>query len=152
MSALAKIPETAVQPDVESGLRFLKKSVARELATLPERDDIVRECLAVVNAEAPASPQSFAVTLERLALHYPENRLTPAEQKLLLKDWRRLMGHLPSDILAAAADTYIMSAQRFFPTPGQLNTVAERLWQMRKLLAKRARETLDLIEAGRKAA
>lgn len=100
----------------------------------------------MLNAETPATPESFAVTLERLALHYPENRLSPAEQKMLLKDWRRLMGHLPADILAAAADTYIMSAQRFFPTPGQLNTVAEKLWQMRKLLAKRARDTLSLLE------
>lgn len=146
MTALTKIPETTVQPVVESGLRFLPKSVARELAALPERDEVARECIAVVRAEAPASPEAFAVTLERLALHYPENRLTPAEQKLLLKDWRRLMGHLPADILAAAADTYIMSSQRFFPTPGQLNAVAERLWQMRKLLAERARATLALME------
>lgn len=64
---------------------------------------------------------------------------------MLLKDWRRLMGRLQVDILAAAADTYIMSAQRFFPTPGQLHTVAEKLWQMRKLLAKHARDTLSLI-------
>jgi hypothetical protein len=78
-------------------------------------------------------------------LHYPENRLTPGEQKMLLKDWRRLMGHLPADILAAAADNYIMSAQRFFPTPGQLNAVAERLWALRRKLADRARNTLDLM-------
>lgn len=114
---------------------------------MPERDDVARECLAVLHADKPAAPESFAVTLERLALHYPENRLSPGEQKMLLKDWRRLMGHLPADILAAAADNYIMSAQRFFPTPGQLNVVAERLWAMRKALAKRARDTLELINA-----
>lgn len=147
MTALAKIPETTVKPAVESGLKYLPKSVARELAALPDRDDVARECVAVLQAETPAAPEAFAVTLERLALHYPENRLTPGEQKMLLKDWRRLMGHLPADILAAAADNYIMSAQRFFPTPGQLNVVAERLWQMRKALAKRARDTLDLIHA-----
>jgi hypothetical protein len=125
--------------------------VARELATLPERAELVAECRAVLAAEAPAAPEAFAVILERLALHYPENRLEPAEQKLLLKDWRRLMGHLPADILAAAADTYVMSPARFFPTPGQLNAVASKLWAMRKLLAQRARDTLELIEQERAA-
>lgn len=107
---------------------------------------MVRECEAVLRAETPAQPEAFAMIIERLALHYPENRLSPPEQKLLLKDWRRLMGHLPADILSAAADNYVMSASRFFPTPGQLNAVAERLWSTRKLLAERARDTLALIQ------
>lgn len=109
---------------------------------------MVRECQSIIRAGSPAQPEAFAVTIERLALHYPENRLSPAEQRLLLKDWRRLMGHLPADILAAAADAYIMSAARFFPTPGQLNAIAEKAWGARKLLAQRAKDALALMELG----
>ena len=108
---------------------------------------MVRECQAIVAAERPASPQQFALIIEKLALHYPENKLTPAEQKLILQDWRRLMGELPADILQAAVDAYVMSPARFFPTPGQLYAVAEKIWSYRKLLAGRARETLSIIQA-----
>lgn len=131
---------------VESGLKFLPKSVARDLASLPDRAEVVAECQAVIAAERPARPDQFAIVLEKLALHYPENRLSPGEQKLVLQDWRRLMGHLPADILQAAADAYVMSPARFFPTPGQLHAQADKLWGVRKILAQRARDTLELIQ------
>jgi hypothetical protein len=99
----------------------------------------------VIAAEAPAEPAQFAVTLERLWLHYPEHRLSPQEQRLVIQDWRRLMGHLPADILQAAADAYVMSPARFAPTPGQLNALADKLWSYRKALVSRAREAIALI-------
>lgn len=121
--------------------------MARDLAAAPERGEVVRECQQVLAAEKPAQPEQFAVILEKLSLHYPENRLSPAEQKLVVQDWRRLLGHLPADILQAAADAYVMSSARFMPTPGQLYAVAEKLWGYRKCLAERARETLAAIQA-----
>lgn len=103
---------------------------------------MLRECRDVVAAEAPAQPEVFALILARMALHFPENRLSPQEQKLVLKDWRRLLGDMPADILEATADAYVMSPARFFPTPGQFNAVAGPMWQYRKALARRAREAL----------
>lgn len=120
---------------------------ARELAALPERDAVAAECRAVLRATRPAPAAAFAVILERLALHYPENRLTTAEQALVLKDWRRLAGHLPGPVLAAAADAWVASPARFFPTPGQLMALAEPMWSWRRALAERARQTLALIDA-----
>jgi hypothetical protein len=125
----------------------LPKNVARQLASAIDRDAVVRECRSILAAETPARPEQFALILEKLALHYPENKLSPAEQKLILQDWRRLMGELPPDILQAAVDAYVMSPARFFPTPGQLYTVADKIWSYRKLLARRAREALALIAA-----
>lgn len=95
----------------------------------------------------PTSLPEFAVIVERMWLHYPESRLPETERILVAEDWRRLMGHLPADILQAAADAYVMSPARFSPTPGQLSAVAEKAWSYRKLLAGRARETLALIGA-----
>lgn len=141
-----QLPQAA-PPAVECGLKFLPKSVARQLAAAPERDDVIRECRAVIMAEAPAPAEQFALIIEKLALHYPESRLSTQEHKLVVQDWRRLLGELPPDILQAAADAYVMSPARFFPTPGQLLAVAEKLWSYRKCLASRARETLALIEA-----
>lgn len=106
---------------------------------------MVHECRQIIAAEQPARPDQFALILEKLSLHYPESKLTPAERKLVLQDWRRLMGDLPPDILQAAVDAYVMSPARFFPTPGQLYAAADKIWSYRKLLARRARETLELI-------
>ena len=132
-------------PAVESGLTYLPRSVARQLSQAPNRDAIIAECRTVLSAEKPAEPEAFALTVERLALHYPENKLTPQERKHVLKDWRRLMGHLPADILGAAVDAYVMTAARFFPTPGQLDAIASPMWAYRQALARRAGETLNLM-------
>jgi hypothetical protein len=128
------------------GLKFLPRTVARELACLPERDEVRRECQAMIRAAEPAHRNEFALLIERLALHYPENRLSAQEQKLVNEDWLRLLGHLPPDILRASVDRYVMSPARFFPTPGQLFALAEGAMGTREILAKRARETLQLLE------
>lgn len=116
------------------------------LATLPERDDVIRECRAVRHAEKPTTPVEFATILAKFVLHYPENRLSPEEQRVVLQDWRRLLADLPADILQSACDAYLMSGARWFPTPGQLFKVAEANWTYRKRLSDRAGETLALIE------
>lgn len=145
MNDLTVLP-TPAPLSVESGLTLLPKSVARELAALPERGDVIRECRAILAAEAPANVEAFGVILEKFGLHYPESRLEAPEHRLVMQDWRRLLGHLPPDILQAACDAYLMSPARFFPTPGQLNALAEKLWAYRRMLASRARQTLDLIQ------
>lgn len=140
-------PPQAAPPAVESGLRLLPKSGALALADHPDRDAVVRECLDVIAAEKPAGVEAFALILERFALHFPENRLSPEEQRLVLEDWRRLMGDLPADILQSACDAYIMSPSRWFPTPGQLYAVGKQNWEYRKALARRASDTLGIIRS-----
>ena len=120
--------------------------MARELVSLPQRDEVVRECQAVIAAAQPAPLDAFAIAVERLALHYPESRLTPQESRMVLADWRRLLGHLPADIMAAGVDAYVMSPARFFPTPGQFAALVESPWQIRQILAKRAKNALDLMQ------
>lgn len=118
----------------------------RELAASPDRNQVLAECRLALDAARPAAQGQFAVILEKLWLHYPENRLTPAEQKQVKQDWWRLMGHLPADILQAAADAYVLSPARFAPTPGQLLALVAKPMGYRKALADRARETMDLIQ------
>lgn len=142
-------PPTAVPTVVEHGLRYLPTNPARLLVELPDRAALLAECRLVTAATVAADPAAFAVQVERLALHYPENRLSREEQVVLLRDWRRLLGHLPLDILAASVDLYILSPARFFPTPGQFNEIADGMWRLRKMLADRAREVLAIVEGGR---
>lgn len=144
MSQLTEISPTEAL-DVESGLKFLPKSAARALAESPQRQEIVVECRRVIAAEHPASAEEFALIIERLWLHYPEHRLGEREQKLILQDWRRLMGDLPADLLRAAADAYLLSPARFAPTPGQLMATVRERWGYRLCLARRAKEILGLI-------
>ena len=146
MSELTVInPPQAATPAVESGLRLLPKSGAWALAEHPDRGAVLRECREVIAAEPAASIETFALILERFALHFPENRLSPEEQRLVLGDWRRLMGDLPADILQSACDAYIMSPARWFPTPGQLYAVGKQNWEYRKALVNRARDTLRIM-------
>jgi hypothetical protein len=131
---------------VESGLTLLpKKPVSQLVDDLRNRPEILAECRAVIAAETPTPIEQFAVIVERLALHYPENKLSVQERKAAMQDWRRLLGHLPADILGAAADAYLMSPARFFPTPGQLNELAEPMWRYREALVKRANDVLALV-------
>ena len=115
---------------------------------MSDRSPVLAECQEIIDAARPATAEQFALIVERFALHYPEAKLTPQERKLVMRDWLRLLGHLPADMLEAAADAYVMSPARFFPTPGQFNAVIERAWNYRQALARRARETLDLMGFG----
>lgn len=86
------------------------------------------------------------MTFERLAVHFPESKLSPKERIVVKRDWLRLLGHIPADILANACDAYLMSGARFFPTPGQINVIAEPAAKYRHALANRARDTLAAIK------
>lgn len=147
MTQLPAIVSPAPEPRAElSGLMFLPKAVPRDLAASADRNRVLAECRTALDATRPATQTQFAVILEKLWLHYPEHRLDAAEQKLVKQDWWRLMGHLPADILQAAADAYVLSPARFAPTPGQLLALVVKPMSYRKALADRARETLELIQ------
>jgi hypothetical protein len=106
------------------------------------------ECQAIIWANTPSPPQAFALAFERLAIHYPESKLTQEEQTVQRGDWLRLLGHIPADIFSSACDAYLMSPARFFPTPGQIAQIAEPAHRYREALARRAHETVSLIQQG----
>lgn len=143
-------PPMAAPNGAPLGLTYLPTSSAQQLAELQPSllPALLDECRAVIRASEAAPAVDFAVQIERLALHYPESRLTRQEQGVVLKDWRRLLGHLPTDILAEAVDEYLLSPARFFPTPGQLDAIAGPKWRYRQLLARRAREVRALVDGG----
>jgi hypothetical protein len=131
----------------------LSRLLPRECAALADRggDELQRilaECHAALRALEPAPPEAFARAYERLALHYPEGSLSAPEQKLVYADWRRLLGETPADVLNAAIDAFVMTPARFMPTPGQLAPHIETAYGLRRVLARRARDTLALIGAG----
>lgn len=117
----------------------------RELVEHDRRDVVEAECMAVLEAERAGSLEEFGVQVERLGLHYPADRLEPEERQVVVRDWWRLLGHLPPDIVAAAADDALLKHPRFRPTLGEFAAIAEPMWKWRQALARRAADTLRAI-------
>ena len=138
---------TAVPPLDPSGLRLLPKKTPRELAVEGDRAGVIRECRLVADASKPCSLKEFVYEFERLFAHYPETRLSEGEGKIVKADWRRLLGDVPADILAASVDQYLLKGERYAPNVGQFAKVVEPLWALRKALLRRAQETLRRIAA-----
>lgn len=124
---------------------MLHRNLPKALAALPDRAAVMVECRAAIAAAAPGAVEGFARAVHRLRLHYPESRLAAEEEAMVLTDWRRLLGHLPADVLEAAVDAYIVTPARFFPSLGQFKEVAEPIGKMREVLARRARVALELM-------
>ena len=122
----------------------MPKKTPRELAALPERALVLAECRAVQLAAEPATLEQFGVDVERIDLHYPQTRLSPDELLVVKRDWRRLLGHLPPDIVQAAADDCLLK-HKFRPSLAEFNAVAEPMWKWRQGLARRATEALALM-------
>jgi len=67
------------------------------------------------------------------------------------EDWLRLLGHLPADLMRLGVDRYLLSKNRHKPTPGTFLELVEKDLSLRRTLARRAQETLLLLD-GRVAA
>ena len=105
---------------------------------------MLAECRAVQLAAEPATLKQFGAEVERIDLHYPQTRLTADELLVVKRDWRRLLGHLPSDIVQAAADECLLK-HKFRPSVAEFNAIAEPMWKWRQALARRAAEALSLM-------
>ncbi len=134
-------PSMAEQRSVLSGLKFLPANLPAKLALMEES---LSECRAFLAVHRPSPSSFFAQQVERLATHYPEGKLTPGEQKVVMADWFRLLRHVPADILADGVDAYLLTPARFFPTPGQFLELIESKIRYREALARRAQAALDL--------
>src|SRR5882724_5204405 len=79
----------AVNSVAGSGMTYLPSAPLRTLVTNPDRAGVLRDCRIAHAQVQPASPKAFAVAYERLAVHYPESRLTEGEEKVVKRDWLR---------------------------------------------------------------
>ena len=114
------------------------------MAEAPERALVLAECRAAQLAAEPATLKQFGMEVERIDLHYPQTKLTASELLVVKRDWCRLLGHLPPDIVSAAADDCLLK-HRFRPTMAEFAAIAEPMWKWRQALSRRAAEALDLM-------
>jgi hypothetical protein len=101
------------------------------------------ECQTLLARSEANQIEAFAVQFERLALHYPEVRLTEGEAKVLKTDWWRLLQGVPADLFALGVDRCVLSTQRFMPTPGQFLARIETDLKHRMTLRARAVEVMQ---------
>lgn len=105
------------------------------------------ECYAALRMAEPIRPEAFAVEFERMVVHYWHGGLSTGEAKVLRADWLRLLGHLPADLMREGVDRYLLSTNRHKPTPGVFLELVAADLRYRQALAKRANETLALLNA-----
>lgn len=100
----------------------------------------------------PIRPEVFAVEFERMLVHYWHGALSVAEGRVLRADWLRLLGHLPADLMREGVDRYLLSKNRHKPTPGVFLELVEADLRFRQALARRATDTVALLDAGERQA
>ena len=131
----------------------LPNAVARALAEKAVRSDserslIVNECNTVLAANQPASPLEVAQLVRRLMNHYRTPDMNEADLQGVIEDWLEDLGPYPFDVLRDAMAAYRQSPKASFkPMPGNIVELATGRAGFRLMLAKRARETLELIAA-----
>lgn len=132
--------------DAASGLTSLPSMTARQLAEA-KPSGLRAECSLALDMAKPIQPERFAVEFERLLVHYWHGGLTPGEGRVLRADWLRLLGHIPADLMREGVDRYLLSPATHKPTPGKFLELIAADLRYREALAKRARETLALLQA-----
>jgi hypothetical protein len=130
-----------------SSLRLLRTGTAKALAEALSPDEkaaIVRDVPDIVDAERPATRKEMVLSLERLQLHYPAMKRTDAETLAWVTDWYNDVGAFPADLIEEGCRLWRTSKADRFPTIGQLKALVEELLLIRRHLARRAREFLEL--------
>lgn len=139
-------PLTLVPTPDPCGLTSLPTATARELVR-QNPEGLRGECYAALRMAEPIQPEVFAVEFERMVVHYWHGGLSTGEAKVLRADWLRLLGHLPADLMREGVDRYLLSTNRHKPTPGVFLELVAADLRYRQALAKRANETLALLNA-----
>lgn len=129
------------------GLQLLRSAPAYRLAQRPEeRQALTETAQAVCASLTPAEPEEIALSIESLALHYPAFNRSSAENVVANGHWLEDLEGWPADIIAEACRQWRNSAERFFPTSGQLKAYAQDILDHRLALGRRAKEFLMLCE------
>lgn len=143
----AGLPQT---PEGLHGLKLLQSGTAAKLATrtmtAEDRAALIWTARAVCGSLTPAKPEEIAMEIEALALHYPAFNRTPQESRMANAHWLDDLADWPADLVREACRRWRNSAERYFPTPGQLKALASDELSARRVLEDRAREFLQLVE------
>jgi hypothetical protein len=114
--------------------------------TAEDRAALIWTARAVCGSLTPAKPEEIAMEIEALALHYPAFNRTPQESRMANAHWLDDLADWPADLVREACRRWRNSAERYFPTPGQLKALASDELSARRVLEDRAREFLQLVE------
>jgi hypothetical protein len=143
----AGLPQTT---DAARGLMLLQSGTAQSLAMMnlkPEdRAMVARTAREICASLTVAKPELIALEIEALALHYPAFNRTSQESRVANAHWLEDLGDWPVDLIREACRKWRNSAERYFPTPGQLKALASNELMARRVLADRASEFLKLVE------
>lgn len=99
---------------------------------------------AICASLTPARPEQVAVEIESLALHYPAFRRNDRESAIANGHWIDDLDGWPIDLIAEACRRWRNSAERFFPTSGQLKAMCKDVYDHRQALGRRATEFLQI--------
>ena len=156
MNALTTIrlpPPTADEPIPTiagtHGLTLLRSAPVSSLIQSQSEDlEAMKEtALAICASLTPPRDEVIALEIESLSLHYPAMSRTRAESQLVIRHWLADLADIPADLIVEACRLWRNSAERFFPTPGQLKALVEPMLKHRQALAKRANDFLEAIAA-----
>lgn len=143
----AGLPQTT---DGMRGLTLLRSATAQSLALMDlkaeDRATAIWAAKEVCASLTPAKPEEIALEIEALALHYPAFNRTTQESRVANAHWLEDLGDWPADLVREACRRWRNSAERYFPTPGQLKALAASELSARRVLEDRAREFLQLVE------
>lgn len=98
----------------------------------------------------PAEPRAIAAMIEALAIMYPQQGRTDADDKIRARAWLEDLADYPADAIKAACTEWRRSDTSWMPTPGQLIAKIEPIVSHRRRLLQRAEDLQD--ESKRKSA
>ena len=131
------LPKLAGTP----GLTLLRRGTPFQiLPTLsPEEVEQARAAAREICASlTPARADEIAVFYEQLSLHYPQFPRSSAESRMVVENWLEDLADYPADLIAEACRRWRRSAEKFFPSPGQLLKHIEPMLKHRQALQRRA--------------
>jgi len=73
------------------------------------------------------SPKPLAAILGRLKLHYPMQAMTTDQERLFWADYLADLKDWPIQTVEQACSRWRQSAERFFPTPGQIAEICRKI-------------------------
>jgi hypothetical protein len=145
------IDPAAERPSVENplpalasspGLKLLRtityEEAPKEMADPAKRALIAQAAKDIEPWLVPARPDEIDALVQDLLRRYRRRFRSEAKHNADADDWRIHLAHLPVDIVDAACAAWRAGSNKHAPTPGQFLDLANRIWNFRNGLARRA--------------
>lgn len=116
------------------------------MAAMADPND--RAAIATVRGELsdslhPATPEQIAAMIESLAVMYPQQARSDADNRVWVRAWLTDLADYPPDVIEAGCVGWRRSDERFMPTPGQLCKKMDSIVSLRRALLRRAERLFD---------